>query len=129
MAVAGNDASIGTAETRTAVRGDSALPPNAPTTVTPGDRFEVSVGVANNLEGSGTDAKLVVKLETDASLQIEGATSQTLANTKKHEGVARFRITTLDELGPANQTNKTTNKAATGHRRIDVSVRPATPYM
>ena len=129
MAVAVNDASIGTAETRTAVRGDFVLSPNAPTTVTPGDRFEVSVGVANNLEGSGTDAKLVVKLETDASLQIEGATSQTLAIAEKHEGVARFRIKTLDELGPANLTFRASSGAASGHRRIDVSVRPATPYM
>lgn len=129
MAVAVGDESIGVTENRTLVRGDFVLSPNAPTTVTPGDRFEVSVGVANNLEGSGTDAKLIVKLETGPALQIEGATSQTLAIPQKREGVAHFRIKTLDKLGPANLTFSATSGTASAHRRIDASVRPATPYM
>ena len=129
MAVAVNDASIGVAENRTLVRGDFVLSPNAPTTLTPGDRFEVSVGVANNLEGSGPDAQLSVKLQTGPALQIEGDSSQTLAIPERREGVAHFRIKTLDELGPVNLTFSATSGAASAHRRIDASVRPATPYM
>jgi alpha-2-macroglobulin len=129
MAVAVSDESIGVAESRTLVRGDFVLSPNAPTTVTPGDRFEVSVGIANDLEGSGADAKLIVKLKTDPSLQIEGDTSQAVAIPERHEGVAHFRIKTLEELGPANLTFSVTSGTASASRRIDLSVRPATPYM
>ncbi|HEY6925072.1 MAG TPA: alpha-2-macroglobulin, partial [Steroidobacteraceae bacterium] len=129
MAVAVNDATIGVAESRTLVRGDFVLSPNAPTTVTPGDQFEVSVGVANNLEGSGTDAKLTVKLETGPALQIEGDTQQALALAEGHEGVAHFRIKTLDRLGPADLTFSVTSGTASARRHIDASVRPATPYM
>ncbi len=47
FAVAVSDDAVGVENTRTLVRGDFVLSPNAPTTVTPGDEFEVSVGVAN----------------------------------------------------------------------------------
>src|SRR5690606_17274221 len=52
FAVAVSDARIGVHDSRTTVRGDFVLSPNAPTTVTPGDEFEVSVGVSNNVDGS-----------------------------------------------------------------------------
>ena len=55
MAVAVADDRVGVHEGRTLVRGDFVLSPNAPTTVTPGDEFDVSVGVANNVEGSGAE--------------------------------------------------------------------------
>ena len=41
--------------------GDFVLSPNAPVTVTPGDEFEVSVGVGNNVTGSGPAAEIDVE--------------------------------------------------------------------
>jgi len=129
MAVAVTDDTIGVAENRTLVRGDFVLSPNAPTTITPGDEFEVSVGVANNLAGSGANAQLSVSLKTGAALQIEGAASQTLSIAENHESSAHFRLKTLDQLGAVNLEFTVASGAVSARRHIDISVRPATPYM
>ncbi|MDB6007791.1 MAG: hypothetical protein JWL65_41 [Gammaproteobacteria bacterium] len=129
MAVAVTDDTIGVAENRTLVRGDFVLSPNAPTTITPGDEFEVSVGVANNLAGSGANAQLSVSLKTGAALQIEGAASQTLSIAENHESSAHFRLKTLDTLGAVNLEFTAASGAVSARRHIDISVRPATPYM
>ncbi|MEL0027746.1 MAG: alpha-2-macroglobulin family protein, partial [Perlucidibaca sp.] len=64
IAVAVSDGAIGVYEGATLVRGDFILSPNAPTFVAPGDTFDVSLGVSNQAEGSGADAKLALKLVT-----------------------------------------------------------------
>ena len=129
MAVAVADDTIGVHEGSTVVRGDFVLSPNAPTTVTPGDEFDVSVGVANNLEGSGADAKLAVSLATDAALEIVGERQQSLAIAEGREDSARFRLRAKDKLGAADMRFSVSLGQATVHRRIDLSIRPATPYM
>jgi uncharacterized protein YfaS (alpha-2-macroglobulin family) len=105
------------------------LSPNAPTTVTPGDEFDVSVGVANNLAGAGPKAQLNVHLETDPALQVMGESAQTLSIAENHEDAAHFHVKTLDKLGAANLTFTVTSGTSAAHRHIDLSVRPATPYM
>src|SRR6185503_4585248 len=45
------------------------------------------------------------------------------------EGAVRFRVRTHDELGAANLTCSAKTGEAGATRRIDLSVRPATPYM
>ena len=79
MAVAVTDDRIGVHDSRTLVRGDFVLSPNAPTTVTPGDEFEVSVGVSNNVEGSGAGAQIDVSLETSKALEVLGEVAQRVA--------------------------------------------------
>ena len=129
MAVAVSDDSIGVVENQTVVRGDFVLSPNAPTTVTPGDEFEVSVGVSNNLVGSGSKAQLAVKLKTDPALQVLGDATQTLTIAENHEDAAHFLVKTLDKLGAANLEFTVTSGTSSAHRHVDLSVRPATPYM
>ena len=129
FAVAVSDDAIGVLDTRTLVRGDFVLSPNAPTTVTPGDEFEVSVGVANNLVGSGNNAQLTVRLEPGKSLAPVGAASQTLTVAENHESSVRFRLKALDKLGPVDLLFTAGSGTASAQRRIDVSVRPATPFM
>lgn len=129
MAVAVADDAIGVHEGRAFVRGDFVLSPNAPTTVTPGDAFEVSVGVANNLAGSGENAQIAVSLKVDAGLAIEGPARQVLTIAENRESAARFRLRTLDQLGPANLEFTAASGDSRARRRIDLSIRPATPYM
>ncbi len=105
------------------------LSPNAPTTVTPGDEFEVSVGVANNLTGSGPSAQLTVSLKTGAALQIVGEAVQKLPIAENHESSAHFRVRTLDQLGAVDLEFSTSSGTASARRHVDISVRPATPYM
>ncbi|HKR37296.1 MAG TPA: alpha-2-macroglobulin [Steroidobacteraceae bacterium] len=129
MAVAVADERIGVYDGRTLVRGDFVLSPNAPTTVTPGDEFDVSVGVSNNVEGSGQNAAVAVTLQTDAGLEVVGDATQQATIAEGHEGSVRFRLRAHDELGPANLRFAARTGAAGATRRIDLSIRPATPYM
>lgn len=135
MAVAVADERIGVHESRTLVRGDFVLSPNAPTTVTPGDEFDVSVGIANNVEGSGANAQINVQLETDRGLEVVGDARQQATIAEGHEGSTRFRLRARDGLGPTVLTFTTQTpikgmaQGGTARRQIDLSIRPATPFM
>jgi len=129
MAIAVTDDRVGVHESRTLVRGDFVLSPNAPTTVSPGDEFDVSVGVSNNVEGSGTSATIAVTLETDAGLEVVGEPKQDVGIAEGREGSVRFRLRAKDAPGPANMSFSARLGNASGKRKIDLSVRPATPFM
>ncbi|HEY5760936.1 MAG TPA: alpha-2-macroglobulin [Steroidobacter sp.] len=129
MAVAVTDDRVGVHESRTLVRGDFVLSPNAPTTVSPGDEFDVSVGVSNNVEGSGASATVAVTLETDAGLEVVGEPKQEVGIAEGREGSVRFRLRAKDVPGAANMNFIARTGNASGKRKIDLSVRPATPFM
>lgn len=129
MAVAVTDDRVGVHESRTLVRGDFVLSPNAPTTVSPGDEFDVSVGVSNNVEGSGASATIAVTVETDAGLEVVGEPKQEVGIAEGREGSVRFRLRAKDVPGPANMNFSARTGNASGKRKIDLSVRPATPFM
>lgn len=129
MAVAVTDDRVGVHESRTVVRGDFVLSPNAPTTVSPGDEFDVSVGVSNNVEGSGSSATVAVSLATDSGLEVVGDARQDVGIAEGREGSVRFRLRAKDVPGAANLNFTARVGNASGTRRIDLSVRPATPFM
>jgi uncharacterized protein YfaS (alpha-2-macroglobulin family) len=129
IAVAVNDTSIGVADQTTIVRGDLILSPNAPLTVTPGDEFEVSVGIANNVVGSGADAPVTVKLEPSAQFAIIGSAQATLKIAEMREASTRFRVRTRDVLGSGSLKFSASIGSKTGALTTTVSVRPATAYV
>lgn len=128
MAVSVNDNTIGTAQNKTLVRGDFVMSPNVPLAVAPGDEFDVSVGVANNVAGSGKDAPVVLTLKTSAHLQVVGSDTQTLKIGEMREGVATYRVKALDGaqamLGSATLNFTSTLGSKMSKLAIDVSVRP-----
>ncbi|MGZ5080242.1 MAG: alpha-2-macroglobulin, partial [Usitatibacter sp.] len=136
IAVAVNDQAIGVAQEKATVQGDFVLLPNAPLAVAPGDVFDVSVGVANNVASSGKDAPVVVTLKTSAHLEVEGANAQSLTIGAMREGVAIFRVKA--KAGPAAKLGSATlafgaafsDAKLVGGAKLatDVSVRPATPH-
>ena len=89
----------------------------------------MSVGVSNNLAGSGPQATLAVKLKTDPALQVIGDAAQTVTIAENHEDAVHFTVKTLDKLGAANLEFTVTSGAGSARRHVDLSVRPATPYM
>jgi uncharacterized protein YfaS (alpha-2-macroglobulin family) len=131
FAVAVNDIAVGTVQAKTTVRGDFVLSPNLPLAVTPGDEFEVSVGVANNVAKSGKDAPVAITLKTSAHLEVIGSPSQTLKIGELRESVATFRIKAADgaraQLGSATVTFAAALGAKGARLSTDVSVRPAVP--
>ncbi len=138
LAVMVNDASIGIADGAATVRGDFVLSPNAPLTVTPGDTFDVSVGVANNVQGSGKDAAVSLSLVASPAFELVGAPKQTLKISEMHEGVALYKLKVRDgaaaKLGSARlefmaQINNQKSGQKSAKLGTEISVRPATPHL
>jgi uncharacterized protein YfaS (alpha-2-macroglobulin family) len=129
MAVAINDTAIGTAQTKALVRGDFVISPNVPLAVTPGDEFEVSVGIANNVAKSGKDAPVAVTLKTSPQLQVLGDATQTLKIGEMREGVTTYRLKAVDDakamLGSATLNFSASLGGRSARLATDVSVRPA----
>jgi len=129
MAVAVNEDAIGVFEKKTLSRGDFVLSPNAPLTVTPGDEFDVSVGVANNVSGSGAEAQIAVSLATSPHLEIVGAAGNTLKVGELREGVTSFRVRVKDELGAGTLNFSASGMNRSARLNTSISVRPAQPYV
>jgi len=120
--------SIGVAEGKTLVRGDFTLLPNAPLAVTPGDEFEVSTGVSNNIETAPKNAAVAVSILPTPNLEVIGAASQTLTIPALREGVARWRVRAKDGLGNAELAFTASYGGKTAKIRSTLSVRPPMPY-
>ena len=70
MVVANTADAVGSAETKLQVRGPFVISPNVPTFVAPGDTFDVSVTIANNVEGSGANAPVNLDLQATEGLEV-----------------------------------------------------------
>ena len=131
MAVAVNEGSVGVAATKALVRGDFVISPNLPLMVAPGDVFDVSVGVANNIVGSAADSPVQVTLKPASTFEVVGSTTQTLKIGAMREGVASYKLRVKDAqsatLGSATLEFAASLGTKSSTRKLDVSVRPATP--
>ncbi len=128
MAVAVSPAALGAAARRSLVRGHFVITPSAPTFVAPGDVFEVSVGVASNVEGAGKGPRVKLELAASDHLDVQDGTERTLEVGQGREASATFRLRARGKLGSAALRFV----AALGDKRtrqsVDLSVRPAAPF-
>ena len=129
MAVAVAEQSIGVARSDTLVRGHFIISPNVPTFVSPGDEFSVTVNIANNIENSGDNAAVNVRIETSKHLQVIKETSQKLSISEGREQSAHFNIKASDVLGSGQFTFTVSHADKQTRYRVDLSVRPAVPFM
>lgn len=129
MAISVTPDKIGKAQTGTTVRDNFILTPNVPSMVAPGDEFDVSVGVSNNLEGQG-EGKLPVAISVmpPPQLDVVGESKQSLELAAKHEGVVSFRLRAKAELGDAPLVFSAQYGDKTSRRTLSTSVRPAMPF-
>lgn len=129
MAVAVAPARMGVFEGATTVRGDFVLSPNVPAMVAPGDEFEVSVGVANNVTGlGGKSLPIAVSLVPSRQVEAVGAASKTLTLAEMREGVAVFRLRAKSEPGVAALRFTARSGRFAAQQSLEISVRPAVPY-
>src|SRR5439155_2844174 len=128
MAVAVNEDAVGATETKSLVRGDFVLTPNVPLMVAPGDSFEVSVGVANNVANSGAGAKIEVSMQVPPQLEVLGPASATVEIDALREAAVSFRLRAREKLGNADLgfTSRLGTKSA--HITASLSLRPSVPY-
>jgi alpha-2-macroglobulin len=129
FAVSVADSTIGVTQTETLVRGDFVLTPNMPVAVAPGDEFEVSVGVANGVAGSGGEADVDVAAVLPPQLESLSALKSTLKIGERREAVARYRFRARAQLGAAPVKFTASWRGHASHVTADVSVRPASPYI
>ena len=128
MAVAVAPQAVGVYEGHAIVRGDFVLSPNAPLTVTPGDEFNVPVSVSNNLEGSGSDAKVRVTLDAGEHFEVLGDPTVETPIPENREGVVQFRVRVKPLLGSGTLSLTAGIGGKAARLATPVSVRPATPY-
>ncbi len=128
MAVAVNDHAMGVAQSSAVVKGPFIISPNVLTHVAPGDEFDVTVGVANNITDSGTGAKITVEAHSSEQLEIIGPSQHIIAIDENSEGQAKFRVKAKQQLGAAQITFSASLEDEYFERSTGLSVRPATPY-
>lgn len=128
MAVAVSDSALGSLQKKAIVRGNAVITPNLPLAVVPGDRFEVTAGVANTRDTqSDSPDTLEVSLTTSAGLQNESP-AQTLTLKPGDENTVTFTVTARDELGNADLIFNVTGAKHNTQRSVALSVRPASAY-
>lgn len=129
MAVAVSADSVGSQETSAEIRGDFIINPNVPTFVAPGDEFEISSSIANNIKGSGEHAKVSVELNTSQELELLDSPTQTLEIAEGKEQTVHFKLKAKSVLGSASLDFKASSADKSGSMNATLSVRPATPLM
>ncbi len=129
MAVAVADEALGVESTSTIVRGPFVISPNVLNMVAPGDEFDVTVGVANIIEGSGKGASVQLTASTSEHLEIMGEPASLLSIDEGSEGRLTFRVRAKQSLGAAELSFTASYKDEQLTRSAGLSVRPATPYI
>ncbi len=128
MAIAVAADAVGSTEKKSDVRGNFVINPNVPTFVAPGDTFEITASIANNVKDSGKNAKVDVSLSASSQLEILDDSNQTIKIDEGQEKTVRYKIRAKDLLGAARLDfvahigNQSSKMDAT------MSVRPANPY-
>lgn len=133
MAVAVNDETTAAKSTRTVVRGDMVILPNAPLAMAPGDTVEVGVGLANNIVGSGKDVPIALTLTASGGLEVVGDATQTLKVNERGEASTKFNVRAKPGeqavLGSSALVFTSTHKTFSARLSTEVSVRPASPFV
>ncbi len=129
MAISVTPDRIGKGQSYTTVRDDFILTPNVPAMVAPGDEFDVSVGVANNLQGlNGNKVDIKVQLTPPPQLEVVGEASRSLSLAEKREGMVTYRLRATNKLGDAPLTFNAVYGDKSSLRKVSTSVRPVMPY-
>jgi uncharacterized protein YfaS (alpha-2-macroglobulin family) len=127
MAVAVAATAVGRNQDETVVRGPFVITPNVLTAAAPGDEFDVTVGVSNNLEGSGTNAAVMLSVSPSAELEIVGPAATELRIDEGRESRATFRVRALERLGAAALAFEARSGDTTARLAASLSVRPPVP--
>lgn len=129
MAISVTPDRIGKVQTATTVRDNFILTPNVPAMVAPGDEFDVTLGVSNNLSGlKGKAVDIKVSLTPPPQLEIVGESQHSLSLAEKRETVLSFRLRARAALGDAPLVFNASYGDQSSRRVVSTSVRPAMPF-
>ncbi len=129
MAVAVAADSVGSNESSAEVRGDFIINPNVPTFVAPGDEFEISASIANNVKDSGEHAQVSVDLTISPELELIGSSKQTLEIKEGREQTVHYKFKAKSLLGAAKITFNASAGDKSSSMDATLSVRPSSPLV
>jgi len=129
MVVANTADAVGSAQAKTQVRGPFVISPNVPTFVAPGDAFDVSVTVANNIEGSGANAAVKLDLETTEGLEVTQKPDAAVTIAEGRDASFHWLLRAKDVLGNADITVTAESGGMKSSLVSHLSVRPPVPYL
>jgi uncharacterized protein YfaS (alpha-2-macroglobulin family) len=127
MAAAVAPDAVGVAEKHTVVKGPFVLTPNAPFFAAPGDEFNASLTVANQLEGDAVTDQVAVAAEPIGGLEIIESPKSPLTIAVGKEATVRFRVRVKDALGNAELKFSASAGKERTEQRATMSVRPGVP--
>lgn len=128
MAVAVTSDAVGSVEKPVIVRGPFVIRPNVPTFVAPGDLFDVSVAVANNIEGSGLNAEVNLDLALTGGLEVIQEASMPMRIAEGRDAVVHFLCRAKDQPGNAALVFTATLDKTASRYTSHLSVRPPSPF-
>lgn len=129
MAVAVTEDAVGSTEKQSEVRGNFIINPNIPTFVAPGDEFEITASVANNVKNSGEKANVVLKLDASAELEVISSSAVTIPISEGHEQTVHFKLRAKQSLGSAAVTLIANLGDKFSSMKTSLSIRPASTFM
>lgn len=128
MAVAVAANAVGAATNTAEIRGPFVINPNVPTFVAPGDEFEVTASIANNVQGSGPNAQISIRLTSTSLLENLDEEKQTLVIPEGQERSVHYKMRAKSLLGSADLKITASLGEKSSTISSTASVRPATPY-
>jgi uncharacterized protein YfaS (alpha-2-macroglobulin family) len=126
MAVAVSSNELGSVDTKAKILGNFVINPNVPTFVAPGDEFEISASIANNVQNSGANAQIKIQLEVPAELDLIGNKEQTLVIPENQEKTVQYRLKAKSMLGSTNLRFLASLNEKSSSMNTSLSIRPAT---
>ncbi|OHD17165.1 MAG: hypothetical protein A2087_00175 [Spirochaetes bacterium GWD1_61_31] len=128
MAVCVSDRTVGATEERLLIRNNFIISPNLPMAATPGDEFDVSVTITNNLHGSGPDASIRLDIAPSPHLAVVGENFRDLRIPEGRDQTATIRVKATGPVGAAELRFAVTASGERVELAAYLSVRPAVPY-
>ena len=129
MVVAASPEAVGSAQATAQVRGPFVISPNVPTFLAPGDTFDLSVTIANNIRGSGPLAPVTPTLATTDGLEIIQKPSAPVVIAEGRDASVHWLIRARDLLGNADLTVTARWQKQTSSLASHLSVRPPVAYL
>jgi uncharacterized protein YfaS (alpha-2-macroglobulin family) len=129
MVVANTPDAVGSEQAETQVRGPFVISPNVPTFVAPGDNFDVSVTVANNITGSGPNAQVALDLQSTEGLVVTQKAAATGTIAEGRDACFHWLLHAKDLLGNADITVTARLGEQQSSLVSHLSVRPSVPYL
>ncbi|HEY0257353.1 MAG TPA: alpha-2-macroglobulin family protein, partial [Candidatus Methylacidiphilales bacterium] len=129
MVVANTPDAVGSEQATTQVRGPFVISPNVPTFVAPGDTFDVSAAIANNIEGSGANASVNLGVEVSDGLEVTQKAPDNMTIAEGRDASAHWLLRAKDKLGDADITITVEANGKKSSLTSHLSIRPPVPYL